>query len=58
MADVAELKAELKELQFWLPYKRRVAWGDINGGWVDYNNQLTRIHALQLRIQRAEEAGR
>ena len=56
--DVDALKAELADLQFWLPYKNRVNWKDLNGGWVAYNTQLNRIHALQLQIQRIEEAKR
>ena len=58
MATIEELREELADAQADLRWMRRVPWGyDINRGMVDYSNQLNRCHQLQLRIQRAEEAG-
>ena len=57
MATVAELREELRQAQGDLRAMRWVDWRNPSSGMVDYSNQLARCHQLQLRIQRAEEAG-
>lgn len=57
MADLAELKEQLRLAQFDLYFAKQVNWGNPNGGMIDYSNQLALIGQLQLRIQRAEQGG-
>ena len=58
MATVEELKEELRQAQGDLRAMKWVDWRNPNGGMIDYSTQLNRCHQLQLRIQRAEEAGK
>lgn len=57
MATIGELREELADAQADLRWMRRVTWGEVNAGLIQYSNQLALIGQLQLRIQRAEEAG-
>ena len=57
--DIDALKEELAQAQADLRMRSYVYWrGDVNAGMIDYGTALNRCHQLQLRIQRAEEAGK
>lgn len=54
MATIEELQEQLRQAQVDLRWMRRVTWGEVNAGALQYNNQLIKCNQLQQELNLAK----